>query len=48
MKWYYWIRMMYYKSMMDLATRHEEILDYYNKYIRSKTKLLRKKRKIDK
>ena len=38
MKWYYWIRMMYYKSLMDMAFRHDETLDYYNRYIKAKAK----------
>lgn len=41
---YYWIRMMYFKSLMDTAIKNDEVLDYYNKYIKAKAKFLKRKK----
>jgi hypothetical protein len=44
MRWYYWIKMMYYKSLMDVSIRHDEVLEYYNRYIKAKARFTRRKR----
>lgn len=48
MKFFWWIQMLWYKSMMDIALRHDEVLDYYKKYIRAKRKLTRSRRRAKK